>query len=202
MLAAEQRMNGASSHFSHEDILTAPSTSVQREICALSGQTANQWCPLRRREWVAKESPSVPCSWHHHGEEGLLTFWPAEYRQWARQQGLTDDAVPAREGSGAAASRVHEVAAKSEHTRAALTIVSPAPDSTYLIDPTLRRDFQTLPLRAVSAADGPIEWTVSGTSVASTGGGDAIEWPLVPGRHRIVARDRRGHTAETFVTVR
>ena len=206
MLAAERRISGTSNHFSHEGILSAPGNTVQREICALSGQTANQWCPLRRREWVASESPSVPCSWHHHGEEGLLTFWPAEYRQWARQQGLEDAATLVREG-GIARARVREVAAlaraaTSEHTHAALTIVSPPPDSTYLIDPTLRRDYQTLPLRAVSQADGPIEWTVSGHPVASTSEGDAFEWPLVPGRHHIVARDRRGHTAETFVTVR
>jgi penicillin-binding protein 1C len=209
MLAAEQRISGASNHFSHDaragaDILPAPSNSVQREICALSGQAANQWCPLRRREWVASDAPSVPCSWHHHGEEGLLTFWPAEYRHWARQQGLADAAASV---SIAAPARVREVAAlargaTSEHRNAALTIVSPPPDSTYLIDPTLRRDFQTLALRAVSEADGPIEWTVSGHPVASTDEGDAYEWPLVPGRHHIVARDRRGHTAETFVTVR
>ena len=206
MLAAERRISGTSNHFSHEDILSAPRNSVQREICALSGQTANAWCPLRRREWVASDSPSVPCSWHHHGEEGLLTFWPAEYRQWARQQGLADAAAPVRD-SGATSARVQEVAAlargaTSEHPHAAITIVSPPPDSTYLIDPTLRRDFQTLPLRAVSEADGPIEWTVSGHPVASTDEGDAFEWPLAPGRHHIVARDRRGHTAETFVTVR
>src|SRR6185503_7498486 len=201
MLAAERRVSGASSHFSHEDILTAPSTSVQREICALSGQTANQWCPLRRREWVASESPSVPCSWHHHGEEGLLTFWPAEYRQWARQHGQDEAAAPVRD-NGIAAGRMREVAANSVHAHAALTIVSLPADSTYLIDPTLRRDFQTLPLRAVSEADGPIEWSVSGHPVASTDEGDAFEWPLVPGRHHIVARDRRGRTAETVVTVR
>jgi penicillin-binding protein 1C len=204
MLAAERRMSGASTHFSHQDILTAPGTSVQREICALSGQTANQWCPLRRREWVASDAPSVPCSWHHHGEAGLLTFWPAEYRQWARQQGLTRDealtpAVTPAEDSGA---RVRHIAATREHTHAALTIVSPPPDSTYLIDPTLRRDFQTLPLRAISEADGPIEWSVSGRPVASTDHGDAFEWPLAPGRHHIVARDRQGRTAETVVTVR
>ena len=199
MLAAERRASGASNVFSHEAIVSPPGTSVQREVCALSGQTANQWCPLRRREWVASESPSVPCSWHHVGEEGLLTFWPAEYRQWARSQGL-DDATE-RDDRSTAPSRVQHVAASGE-IQAALTIVSPAPDSTYLIDPTLRREFQTLPLRAVSVTDGPIEWSISGRAVASTNGGGAFEWPLAPGRHRIVARDRQGRTAETFITVR
>ena len=57
--------------------LPPPTTTVQREICALSGLTANAWCPIRRREWVAAETPSLPCSWHHLSDEGLLTFWPA-----------------------------------------------------------------------------------------------------------------------------
>jgi penicillin-binding protein 1C len=201
MLAAERRLSGASTVFSHEDILPAPRTSVQREVCALSGQTANQWCPLRRREWVAAESPSLPCSWHHHGDEGLLTFWPAEYRQWARDHGLEDDAAQTR-GGATTVSRVAHVDAREDHARAPLTIVSPPPDSTYLIDPTLRRDFQTLTLRAVSATDGPIEWNVSGHVVASIEGSGSFDWPLTPGRHRIVARDRKGRTAETIVTVR
>jgi penicillin-binding protein 1C len=200
MLAAERRLTGASNVFSHEEILAAPGTAVAREICALSGQTANQWCPLRRREWVAAESPSLPCNWHHLGEEGLLTFWPAEYRQWAREQGL-DDAAHAGNGR-TAANRVRHVEASGRPVHGPLTIVSPPPDSTYLIDPTLRRDFQTLPLRAVSAAEGLIEWSVSGRVVASTGGHDAFEWPLTPGRHRIVARDGHGRTAETVITVR
>jgi penicillin-binding protein 1C len=199
MLAADRRISGASSNFSHEEILSAPGTSVKREICALSGQAANQWCPLRRTEWVAAESPSLPCSWHHHGDDGLLTYWPAEYREWARQQGL-DDASHAHVRQ-VAASDVRETDASGDRVRAALTIVSPAPDSTYLIDPTLRRDFQTLPLRAVSTAEGPIEWSISGRAVAATDG-PAVEWPLVPGRHHIVARDRQGRVAETVITVR
>jgi penicillin-binding protein 1C len=199
MMAAERRVTGTSSVFSHEEIVSPPGTSVEREICALSGQAANQWCPLKRREWVAAESPSVPCSWHHHGEEGLLTFWPAEYKEWARSQGF-DDAAGTGERS-TASSRLQHVA-ESGDVQSPLTIVSPPPDSTYLIDPTLRREFQTLPLRAVSLTDGPIEWTVSGRVVASTDHDGAFEWPLVAGHHRIVARDRQGRTAETIITVR
>jgi hypothetical protein len=181
----------------------APATVEQREICALSGLAANAWCPLRQHEWVAVEAPSQPCSWHHHGDEGLLTFWPPEYRQWARAQGLDDAARPsARAEMIATSSADREPAARPHPSRAPLTIVSPPDGATYLIDPTLRREFQTLPLRVAAATRGPIEWTVAGHVVGSADADGAIDWPLAPGQHRIVARDPQGRTAETTVIVR
>ena len=80
--------------------------------------------------------------------------------------------------------------------------IRPPADATYLIDPTLRREFQTLKLRAAAATPGPIEWSVAGRVVGQAEADQAIEWPVVPGRHRIVARDRQGRTAEATVTVR
>ena len=89
-----------------------------------------------------------------------------------------------------------------DHAHEALTIVSPPSGATYLIDPTLRREFQTLQLRAVAATGGPIEWSVAGRVLGSADADQAVEWALVPGQHRIVARDRQRRTAETTVTVR
>ena len=216
MLAAERRAGGSDRAPVHEPILAAPADTVQTEICALSGGAAHAWCPLRRREWVAAESPPLPCSWHHHGDEGLLTFYPPEYRQWAGARGL--DAGIARKAGREVAllssphtapphlARTEGAATGTERdtggAAAPLTIVSPPDGATYLIDPTLRRQFQTLPLRAVSAAGGPIEWTVSGQVVGSADAGSTVDWPLAPGRHQIVARDRQGRTAGTHVTVR
>ncbi|HET9363166.1 MAG TPA: hypothetical protein VFO58_25630, partial [Vicinamibacterales bacterium] len=200
MLAAERRLGGSSPAFPDAPIRPVPGNVVEREICALSGMAANAWCPLRRREWIGAEAPSQPCHWHHLSDEGLLTFWPPEYRQWARTQGL-DEAPRARARDvmayGASSADDRRVA-----SRAPLTIVSPAADSTYLIDPTLRREFQTLPLRVVASTSGPIEWTVSGRAVGTANADAALDWPLSTGRHRIVARDRQGRTAETMVTVR
>jgi len=205
MLAAERRLGGSAAGFSSEPIATAPSTAVRREICALSGQTANAWCPIRRHESVAAESPDVPCSWHHQADEGLLTIWPAAYRQWAREHGL-DRA--GRTGRTAAAVRVLADGGRwGAPSRAAasstpLAIVSPPDGATYLIDPTLRREFQTLPLRATSTSGGPIEWRVSGLLVGSAPADAGLEWPLAPGTHRIEARDTRGRTSEAVVVVR
>ena len=83
-----------------------------------------------------------------------------------------------------------------------LTIVSPADGSTYLIDPTLRREFQTLSLRAVAALRGPIEWTVDGQPLGTADADAKLEWPLVRGKHRIAARDAQGRSATAVVTVR
>jgi penicillin-binding protein 1C len=199
MLAAQRRIGGPSWPEAAEAIVAQPRDTTRAEVCALSGMAANAWCPLRRREWVAAGAAPLPCSWHHHAGEGLLTFWPAEYHAWARQQGLTapalvSDAAPARrELSGTG---VHE------RKRTELEIVSPPEDATYLIDPTLRREFQTLPLRASSTSGGLVEWTVSGRAVGSSRSGAAVDWPLTPGRHRIVAKDDGGREAEVTVTVK
>ena len=71
-----------------------------------------------------------------------------------------------------------------------------------MIDPTLRREFQALTLKAVSASGGSIEWTVNGRPVGSTTGGEPLEWPLVPGKHRIEARDAAGRIVASEITVR
>jgi penicillin-binding protein 1C len=83
-----------------------------------------------------------------------------------------------------------------------LEIVSPADGSTYLIDPTLRREFQALSLRAVAATRGRIAWSVDGTEIGAADADGTVDWPLAPGTHRIIARDAHGRTAEAQVFVR
>ena len=205
MLAAERRLGGPAATFSSDPILPIPTTVVQREICALSGMTANAWCPIRRHEWVAAESSSLPCRWHHHGDEGLLTFWPAEYRQWAHANGLDRAdrvAPPSAEQRITTITSTIPAGARASTSATALTIVSPPDGATYLIDPTLRREFQTLPLRAATDARGSVEWSVAGKVVGSADANKSLDWSLIPGEHRIVARDAQGHTAEATVVVR
>ena len=108
--------------------------------------------------------------------------------QWARERGL-DDARGGRSGTGRRAARASftgtDAGAASRSPAPAirpLAIVSPPDGATYLIDPTLRREFQTLPLRAVSAGGGPIEWRVSGRLVGSAR--PPTDWPRVAARAR------------------
>lgn len=79
---------------------------------------------------------------------------------------------------------------------------NPPSGATYSIDPTLRREFQTLALRAVAQENARIDWHIDDHLLGSTSAEVPLMWPLRPGTHRIVARDRHGHSAETTISVR
>jgi penicillin-binding protein 1C len=201
MLAADRAARGGLAHAGSGAILDPPAGAEERDVCALSGLLANAWCPTRKREWVGDEMTRLPCSWHHRDEDRLLTILPAEYDGWrARVDGQRAD-VPRAEVRRADVRRAEVTRADVRRTDG-LAIVSPADGSTYLIDPTLRREFQTVPLKAIGAAPGTVVWTVDGRSMAPTSAGLGVEWPLAAGRHRIAARDAVGRTAEIEITVR
>jgi penicillin-binding protein 1C len=196
MLAATKRLHGAAG-FDARTIVAAPDGLAEREVCALSGMPVNPWCPARQRERLpATDEPA--CSWHHHSDEGLLVVWPPAYRQWARENGLLSE----RQHTAAPLARAVSTAPKPTPARSPLEIVNPPSGATYLIDPTLRREFQTLPLRVVASTPGTIEWLVAGRIVGTSSSETALMWPLTPGVHRITARDERGRVAESSVVVR
>jgi penicillin-binding protein 1C len=200
MLAATRRIAGTPSPVSTASILPRPDGLVERRICALSGMSANAWCPSRQREWLIPTA-EVPCSWHHQSEDGLLTVWPLEFRQWAQIHGLLP--LPSRPPAPAVSVLSDPAAKKGAAAKPqALEIVNPPPGATYLIDPTLRREFQTLALRVVAPVPGRIEWRINGESIGSVPSDDPLTWPLRPGKHRITAQDARGRVAETSITVR
>ena len=195
MLAAERRA-AAERGDAHEADPSVPDAELQLrpvEICAISGLAANPWCPTRRREWVAAETELLPCSWHHLTDEGLLTVWPAQYRQWAKDQGQIDARPVA----------LHAAAIRSSKDAGTeLRISSPPDGATYLIDPTLHREFQSLSLRVVTATPVRVEWTVDELSIGTTDSDRAASWPLIRGRHTFRVRDNAGQTAESTVVVR
>jgi membrane carboxypeptidase/penicillin-binding protein PbpC len=87
--------------------------------------------------------------------------------------------------------------------RSRLAIAAPLAGATYLIDPTLRAEFQTLPLRARGVPAGtPLEWLVNNVAVGTVDAGGTLRWPLARGRHVIVVRDAFGERAETAIEVR
>jgi penicillin-binding protein 1C len=173
----------------------------QREICSLSGEAANAWCPVRRREWLPVGHASVPCSWHHLSDQGLLTIWPPEFREWAGRRASAADSPRAVPTAGQVREPgVRRVRAVSDTP--VFRMANPPTGATYLIDPTLRPEFQTLPLRVVSASPTRVEWSINGNAVGVRSSESALEWKLEPGRHHIVARDSKGNVAESLVTVR
>jgi penicillin-binding protein 1C len=202
MMAAVQRLRG---HVTIDDqpLMPAPSGVTHARICALSGMRANEWCPMQATEWVAAEAEALPCSWHHHADEGLLTIWPDRYRTWARAQGLLHERPPVALASDASdISPPRSPVVRTERSREPLEIVNPAAEATYMIDPTLRAEFQTLPLRASGVSGGAVSWSIDGVEAGRSSSDAPFHWPLAVGPHKITARDARGRTAEVSILVR
>jgi penicillin-binding protein 1C len=196
MLAAQRHVHGREEP--DVDLVARPADLREYTICALSGMRAGEACPIRRREWLPMGFSPLPCSWHHATEDGLLTIWPDEYRTWAAGRGLLerDDVLTAANRVAAPA-----VARSVQTTGRRFEITTPPDGATYLIDPTLRMEFQTLPLRAVGAA-GHVLWTINGRRLRPASVDDDVTWPLERGKHVVRAQDARGHIAQSEILVK
>lgn len=168
--------------------LIDPPDSVERvQVCALSGLLPSTYCPARIQEWLPREAPAQFCSWHRRGG----TDWPAEYRNWARTSGLLNDEPVQVADADAAGKRERDLRVRVTH---------PAEGATFLIDPTLRRQFQAVRFRGVGV--GRLTWTVDGRTIGSATSAHPVEWSLVPGRHEVRVTDDRGESDRVTFVVR
>jgi len=202
MLAAERRAAGGLPQ-GDGSIVDRPADLAATGVCALSGMRASAACPARVTEWLPAAAAELPCRWHHLSDEGLVVVWPMEFERWAAERGLAAD-DPAAVSRGRMPARVvHLRAPSSERPQAAgLRILNPPAGAVYLVDPTLRPEFQTLPLRATTPASGPVRWSVDGRSAGTSRAGGPVMWPLARGRHVVAARDVSGRTAEVTILVK
>lgn len=169
--------------------VAAPTRDVKRvSLCAMSGLAPGDACPTRVQEWVPSDATIGRCTWHHASDEGLITVWPDEYRAWAAQQ--FPNAAP-----------VQRAASTAVTAHSGFQIVNPLGGATYLYDPTLRPEFQTLRLRA-RGTDSDVRWEVDGIPFGTSRPDRALDWPLTRGQHHIVAIDASGQRADTRITVR
>jgi penicillin-binding protein 1C len=195
MMAAVEHARG-SLPIGHDAPIIAPTSDVRHlELCATSGMTATAACPTRTSEWVPAEDEDAACTWHHATDSGLITIWPDVFRPWARAAGLLVDLPPSVVGAGFSRP-VASVQAASD-----LTIVQPLGGAVYLLDPTLRPEFQALPLRA-RGGRGTLKWFVNGVAIGSVSSDDTVRWPLARGTHAVIVRDDAGRSAETRIVVR
>jgi penicillin-binding protein 1C len=210
MLAAEQRYGRTGQ--SSSEILARPAGLEETTICTLSGQRAQPWCPSRSREWLPLGSGLEPCGWHHQSDEGLVTVYPAEYRAWSASVA----ALHAPAGKATFAAPLHTPAERATFVAApgapahgtggsgpgALSIANPAEGTVYSIDPTLKAEFQALPLRVIASHPTSVTWLVDGAEIGTASSETALEWPLAAGTHQIEARDADGRRARASVIVR
>lgn len=171
MLAAMKRVRGSLPVGDATPIVTPPASVAEVPICVLSGARPSTWCPGVRNEWLRMDEPARFCAWHHDG----AIDWPAEYRAWARATQPAPQRAATRHASR-------------------FRIANPPDGATYLIDPTLRSQYQTIRLRADAATR--VRWQVNDRVIPHN------EWPLVPGRHTITAVDERGARDSVQIVVK
>jgi membrane carboxypeptidase/penicillin-binding protein PbpC len=164
---------------------------------------AGPWCPAAIEEWVADEALAGDgdCTWHVPESDGVAVRWPIEYVGWARTEGVLDR-IFRNTARPAAAVRTRRAASVPTAAQDVLRIVNPPDGAVYMIDPTLRREFQTLTLRAAATRSSDIEWHVDGRPVGQGGVDAQVDWPLAAGSHVVTARDARGREASAAILVR
>ncbi len=166
----------AASRRSEAPIADRPPTLERRSICLVSGLRPSPSCSTVGEEWVPAGAPVQFCSWHHDG----WTDWPPEYRAWAAKS------FPVPPPPTLHATR--------------LRVTSPPNGATYLIDPTLRREYQAVFLRATSRT--PLTWHVDEKRIGTAAPDHAVEWPLQPGRHVVTAVDAEGNRDSVKIYVK
>jgi penicillin-binding protein 1C len=206
MLAANRGRESVGAH----EVLAPPAGIEEVTICALSGMRANQWCPSKAREWASAGDEALPCAWHHRSDEGVLTIYPPEFRAWAgnsagRSVSISTAApVPPklRSGEGGPLPGEGGKPRRGGEGGGPLAITNPPPGAIYSVDPTLRREFQALPLRAVTDRPTTVTWLVDGRPIGTTSSERSLSWPLAIGAHEIEARDAGGRRTRTSIIVK
>jgi penicillin-binding protein 1C len=198
MLAAASRPTGSMP----DPLVTATRApaahTTRRVVCALSGLVATPACPRQIEEWMPDDVDGEPCDWHRETPRGVVVQWPAAYQEWAAGQRLLNVIVAAPSGTGVLEGP-HSVHMKAS---ASVQVLSPPDGAMYLIDPTLRREFQTIGLRGATNSAGPLEWRVDDALIGSVAVESSLDWPLTPGRHVISARDAQGRYASASIVVK
>ena len=191
LTAAQKRVAGRLAADGDAPLASPPRDLSPRPVCALSGLDATPLCPRVETEWLPNGA-TLGCLWHRRVEDRVVVAWPAPYRTWARERGLLDEGE-----ATLAAARYAEADGRP------LRILSPPAGAVYLIDPTLRAEFQTLALRgAVLGRPGPLSWRIDGRHVGTSAPDHALDWPLERGEHTVAVSDERGRRDETTIQVR
>ena len=170
-------------------------------ICALSGRDATTVLPATGDGVDPDRSSGHARAAGIRRQRGRVVVDSAPaYRARARQQGLLVSAAP-----GALVQRAASVTsagpADARRRPERLRIVNPPSGATYLFDPTLRAEFQTLPLRAVAeSSTGTLSWEIDGRAVGTSSADRALDWPRAR-RAQVVVSDGKSRE-ETAILVK
>ncbi len=191
MLAAVEHVRGSLPLFDPAALAEPTAGLAEVSICALSGMKAGAACPVRTREHLRSSDAPHECNWHHASDQGTVVAFPEPYRTWFKQQAVPE--VAARTGP--------PPDPRLARPSRSFAIATPSDGTVFMLDPTLRPEFQALPLRTHGAL-GRVEWFVNDRPVGAALGDAPVRWPLSRGRHTVRARDVDGRDATTSIVVK
>lgn len=145
------------------------------ELCPLSGQLRNPYCPLSTQElYIDKVSRRDPCSLHAFEDGNVIVKWPRDLEDFFKQ---TTPANIVRE----------------------LKITSLRAGAVYYMQGERSR----LEL-AAAGGRGELFWFVDGQYYDSNGSGrdQSVFWRMAEGQHKITAADESGKTADVEIVVK
>jgi penicillin-binding protein 1C len=185
-----------------------PDGVEQKTLCPRSGKAPTRACPYHVTDWVMKKNNAAPgsCTVHRRflvrDERGIpqdrvYELYPPEYAAWQQSKHLPvppADAVPAEHATDNAGPG-----------RARLAIASPNNGDVFKIDPSLRREYQTMRIRGFApagAADVTLTIDNAGSIPFSPNG---HAWTLQKGVHRFqlfcLYKSRRMESTIVSITV-
>lgn len=165
-----------------------PAGVVRKIICPRSGKQPTNACPNRSSEWTipkhrrTKEYCSVHRQFRLRDERGIVTnrvyeVYPPEYAAWQRTTNMPippTDAVPT-ERAGAALLSV---------AGTQLVIASPNDGDRFMIDPALRREYQTMTILGFFPAQAQDICLVIDGARSIPFSANGYSWQLQKGVHR------------------
>jgi penicillin-binding protein 1C len=168
-----------------------PAGIRQETICTASGARPNRYCPTTVNEYF-RELPRRVCEVHRAyrrtGENGATNTrvyeeYGPEFAAWMESAKIPRPPHDARP--------LEEPRSEARSGGAKLEILSPSPEARYMLDPVLRREYQSLRIvGAVPAGLHDVRVSIDGEEIPYLDGG--ASWPLRPGSHRIVLVGLRG----------
>ena len=173
-------------------VLPSPSDAgaTRVRICALSGLRATAECSDLAEWFLPGTAPLKDCDWHRDG----AVVWPAEYVEWAEQNGKAAAGETAAGETAADKAAADKAAAKGGGGQ--FQIVSPRSGDRYEIPPGIDSRYATIAFRAATTpADGPVRWFVDGRPVSQP------RWALIRGSHVVRAVATSGASAEVLIAV-
>ena len=190
-----------------------PNSVARRQVCAISGLPVSSYCAAAADEiYIPGVSPNQQCAMHemimvdkqtgkrlcshcrneHDYDEKIIVNWPVEIATWMERNGCAIDVIPEH------FAQCPQLAAGSGPV-----IVSPSPNSEYIIRPEVELRYQKILLDAsVSNKTKNIYWFMNRRLVYSGSPTEKVFITPTPGNFTLVCTDDEGRSAEVKLTVR